>query len=293
MSDQKPRLTYKRNPVGSGVSYDSEEPMRGAKEKARMQFDNVGGNPRIRVYSNIPVPEGQKVVPILQSNLGQRQFALIVGILSTILSKPDHPTVPVAIRHRPFLPSGERGEVEVQSTLYIGRDKAGIIFMAITKEELDDTVRFSMLPTFWADIPNKELSKADISQYECKGFLEYIVPLMAATAVSSYPDETNPGQHAGGGGGGRNYEQKGNSNWKDRQNGGGNSNWKDRQGQGNSNWKDRQGQGNSNWKDRQNNNSPDKKTEWNDRSDSNEQKYGDKYDGNTNSNYSGKTDLPL
>lgn len=272
MSDQpsKPRGGYKQNPVGRGYSIESENPINGAQKKATLRHDVVNGNPRQRIYDNQELPNGEMPPPWAVIHMGVRPFSTYIGALAFVRNRSDSIKVPIEIPT--VVRDGEGKEIREDrytQTMFIGRDKNGVLFIAYSTPKQEDTPKFPILPSYWGSIPNKELSMEDISNIECEGLLRFLTPLMASVSDSTFPTDGTQGGGGGGssdwrsnnrGGGNGNYNGGGNGykkNYGGGNNGGGNGykkNWNGNGGGGNGNYNGNRGGNNGNYNGNRGNN---------------------------------------
>lgn len=200
-------LKYLKTPMAN-FRFNSDKPMRGSNRPASLTLDVMNGNFRIKVDNGIPRAEGEKYKPWMELKLGGYPWLTFIGALMEVADpNSDVKRIPINVMDvprdetgKPIRPEQGPAQKSLQATLWVGKDKEDIYFMAVQEAGSDEAVKFKLLPnTFFDIVPSDTITQPMISKIVMNGMINYLPSISSLCSVVSHPD--NPGVGTGGVGG--------------------------------------------------------------------------------------------
>lgn len=187
-------------------------------------------NPRLTVYTNV---EGDRDNGRMSANLDTRTFYSLLILLKRAIefkATAEVPDFKVKVNNqRPnFKPGGGRPDGNVdESELWVGKDKEGVIFLAVTAYNRPK-IKFPFIPSEYHQFfhgSGEQFSKSEASALSAEAYLELLKPMVAMLQVTEWKDPDEGKERRGGNGGGNNgggYQRgNGGGGYGNRGNGGG------------------------------------------------------------------------
>jgi hypothetical protein len=203
---------------------------------ANLRFDIFQNNPRISVDTRDPNKLNK------ENHFGRIEAAMTGGDLYTILEALDYATkskeewkTKIECYGNEWVNGQKSKDITLMSSVWVGRDAEGGIFISVVKENTKDwpVIKFLFGPTDqrytkWYHGDGTPYTKQQASQLYAKGYVNMLRSLYAAVMDTHYWDsQANfPGGQRQGGGGGWNRGGQGGgggggNNYGNRQQGGG------------------------------------------------------------------------
>jgi len=134
------------------------------------------GYPRITVFtSNKNKEEAFDYNTMINATFSLTQFLMFVDEIRDIVEANKDTSASVDCFNAKFVNGVKTNDVELQATAIVGKDKDGIIYLAVTSEG-KRKVRFDLLPTEWNKYSKnkEELSKEELSKRFTKAYIRAI-----------------------------------------------------------------------------------------------------------------------
>ena len=195
----------------------------GSNRAPTLGFGINKNNPEIVVRTNV---EGDKDYGRITAKLSTADFFAIFAALEDAIPGPANTKQTITLAASRFMNGKPSDSPMVDSKVIIGKDKDGILFIAVTSWEKDrPIIKFPFRPsndkrnaTTWVDNEGQALSAERLSMAYARGWLKILggmIPYMLITQYVAPPPRDN-----GGGGGGGNRGGGGNQ-WGGNRGGGG------------------------------------------------------------------------
>lgn len=198
----------------------------GAKFPGALAVSVVKNQIHLDVYTNVP---NDKNNGNIRAAMDQITFGAFLELFDAVLKSPADTAYKITNKNHTFFEGKRSEEPRLVSTTILGRDKEGVMFIALVAKDRP-YLKFDFLGTSYHAIMGPDgnpLSKAEASNFFARGWRRTITGLVAAVATAEYvapePKNKDGGGNSGGGyNGGGNRNGGGNSNGGGGYNGGGN-----------------------------------------------------------------------
>jgi len=141
-----------------------------------LNYATRNGYPRITVFtSNKNKEEAFDYNTMVNATFSLTQFLMFVDEMRDIVNGDKDKSASVDCFNAKFINGVKTNDIELQATAIVGKDKDGIIYLAVTSEG-KRKVKFELLPTEWNKYSrNKEvLSKEELSKRFAKSYIRAI-----------------------------------------------------------------------------------------------------------------------
>lgn len=189
--DQKPSALSDKKYALYGKRTDKGVP--------KLAFSVFNGNPSMTVFPNDPADE-QNGKPIKGKMDGIIFSTMIATALSVVDSEP-------GTTKRVELRDGPPNKTFPGSTVIIGRDEEGVVFMGLAAKGRPNK-KFELMPSAYLQLQDAQgnpLSRGEVSQYYARGYFNMIRYLVEREVYDTYEPYTGPKGGQGGNRGGGNY----------------------------------------------------------------------------------------
>lgn len=179
----------------------------GAKMPPKLSFSVYKGNPAVVAYTNVP---GEDTKPIRCAFSGPG-MGMLFALMDKVIAHQG------ACQFQVPLMKGKPSELRTNSTLVVGKDDDGVIYMA-PKADGRRPVKFRMLPDLYHQLVKQdgtEFTKAEYSELYAPGYLRAIEPILFKQCDATYEKQTfqgggnKGGWNKGNNGGGYNNNNSG------------------------------------------------------------------------------------
>lgn len=182
----------------------SAAPIQGATKPASLAFSLVANQPRIDVYTNVP---NDKNNGNIRAAMDGPTFWALIELLKLALDKEPGFKVSVPNKNYTWFQQKRSDEPVPVSTTVIGKDKEGVVFIALTAKDRP-LIMFKFLPSLFHTIMHGDgtpYSPAELSVVYARGFANGL-PLLFASVADTHYQEPKPKDAPTGGGGGGGYQ---------------------------------------------------------------------------------------
>lgn len=157
------------------------EPVNGARRSPWIGVSVFRNNPRLEVQTNV---EGDKNYGFINGNLDAASFFMMAKVLDWVIAH-DGPT-----QRRVTNGTGPLNEIVPASTIYLGKDDEGCIYISVIDADKDrPKIKFIFTPSNYHTLTDGQggaLSKAEISQFHAAGWMELICRLLPVVLGNDY-----------------------------------------------------------------------------------------------------------
>ena len=186
---------------------------------AKLAWGLHNNNPRITVYTGDPSEKDNDKANYgrIQAHVDLPVLYAFFDVLENMTKSTTELNTKIKLENKNFtFFGGKRSDYPVvQSELWCGKDKEGIVWMSITAKDRP-TVKFSFIPSDFHNYylgDGSAMSKAEVSCYYARGFISVLRSLYANLAVTEYVDlQALKNEKQGGQGGGFNRGGQGGFN---------------------------------------------------------------------------------
>tara|TARA_B100000700_G_scaffold161579_2_gene178947 strand:- start:313 stop:993 length:681 start_codon:yes stop_codon:yes gene_type:complete len=206
--DQKPSALSDKKYALYGKRTDKGVP--------KLAFSVYNGNPSITVFPNDPSDE-QNGKPIKGKMDGIIFSTMIATALSVVDSDP-------GTTKRVELRDGPPNKTFPGSTVIIGRDEEGVVFMGLAAKGRPNK-KFELMPSAYLQLQDSQgnvLPKGEVSQYYARGYFNMVRYLVEREVYDTYEPYTGPKGGPGKPGGGYGNNNRGGGNYGNQGGYGGN-----------------------------------------------------------------------
>lgn len=198
----------------------------GARFPASISISVVNNQPRLTVRTNV---DGAKDYGRIMAKLDTPTFfAIIEAIDMARASQTEWKMAIKNMNHKWSKQNGRSSEMSLESTTWVGKDKDGVVFIAITAQDAPN-LKFVFSPTTYHNCVHADGSawtEAEVSMLYSGSFIRWAQGLTLQILHDEYVEPKPKGEKGNSGGGnnsGYNNNRNSNSGNSDYGNGGGNS----------------------------------------------------------------------
>lgn len=180
----------------------------GAKWPGALAVSLVKNQVHLDVYTNVPNDKNRGNI---RAAMDMLTFGAFLELFEAVIASPADTAYKIPNKNHTFFEGKRSEEPRLVSTTIVGRDKEGVMFLALVAKDRP-YLKFDFLGTSYHAIigpDGQPLSKADASNFFARGWVRTIGALVASVADSEYVPPV-PKDGAAGGGGNGSYGSNGN-----------------------------------------------------------------------------------